>query len=363
MAAPWIGQEEARAVAGAMEGGWIAKGENIEHFEQAFCRSLGIKYAVAVSSGTAAVEVALRALGLEGKEVITTVHSCAATTLGMLHAGVRPQFVDIRPIDYNIDLDGLESSLTSRTAGILVVHCYGRACDMRRIQAVASRHGIPVIEDCAMALGAHASAHPVGTLGVMGCFSFYGNKIITTGEGGMVVTNDEALARKARVIRNYGQDPERPFVHVEYGYNFKLSNIHASIGLAQLSRLNEMLHRRRQNAEFLTKELKGVRGLTLPSSCPTLEHAYFAYPFQVEPGMRNEVCRRLEAMSIETRTMFPTLTRQPFYEQRFGRVDRIFPAADDVAANGLYVGCYPTLTDEMLKYLATGIKAAIAGSR
>lgn len=363
VAEPWIGEEEVRAVALAVKEGWVARGPAIEEFENTFARWLGVKHAVAVSSGTAAVEVALRVLDLEGREVLTTVHSCAATLLGMLHGGVQPRFVDIRLSDYNADPDQIGSHITPSTAAILVVHCYGRASDMGRIRSIADRYGLPVIEDCAMALGARVSGHAVGTLGTIGCFSFYGNKIITTGEGGMVVTNDETFARKARVIRNYGQEPGRPFLHVEYGYNFKMSNIHAAIGLAQLGRLEESLRRRRENARTLTRLLAEVESVRLPPACSEEENAYFCYPLLTESKERDRVCRQLEAMGIETRVMFPSLVTQPFYERRYGPADALYPVADYVAANGFYVGCSPTLTAEALEYLATAIRTAVQDKR
>ena len=360
VAEPWIDEEEVQRVAAVVRSGWIARGKEIKLFEQRVAEYLGAQDAVAVSSGTAALEVALRALRLEGKEIITTVASCVPTLNAILHAGCKPVFVDVDSRTYNIDTQQIEQRITAGTGAVLPVHLHGHPCDMDMLSAIAREYGLPLIEDCAIAMGAKYKEQEVGTFGAAGCFSFYANKMITTAEGGMVVTNDPEVAERARIIRDHGQHPEKPFYHVLYGYNFKLSNVHAAIGLAQMDKLQRSIKRRRDNAACLTTLLQEVEALQLPQEIERAYHVYFSYPILLkEAGIRDRLCAFLADQGIESRPMFGPMTRQPFFEDLFGVYPERFPVAERIGLNGFYVSCSPLLEKENVEYIASKIQEGL----
>lgn len=362
VAEPWIDEDEVQRAVAVLRSGWLARGPAIEQFERRVADYLGAQHAVAVSSGTAAVEVALRSLNLEGKEVITSACSCVATLNAILHAGCRPVFVDVEARSYNIDASQIERHITERTGALLPVHLYGHPCDMRPILRLAEEYHLAVVEDSAIAMGARYRGQIVGSLGSAGCLSFYANKMITTGEGGMLVTNDAELARMARIIRQHGQHPDQVFLHTVYGHNFKLTNLQAAIGLAQMDKLPRAIEKRRQIAATLTAELAGTEGIKLPGELDYAFHTYFAYPILLENRSRDELCRFLAANGIETRPMFGPMSRQPFFEERFGPYPERFPVAGRIGDNGFYVSCSPMLQGEEVKYVAAKIREGIHGS-
>jgi perosamine synthetase len=360
IAEPWINDDEIENVLKAMKSGWIARGKNISLFESKFANYFGVNYALTVSSGTAALEVALRVLNLKGKEVITTASSCAATANGILHAGFKPVFVDIDPITYNMDAEQIEDHITSNTGAILAVHIYGKPCDMKRIQEIAEERSITLIEDCAQSLGARYNKKLTGTFGEIASFSFYTNKIITTGEGGAIITNDKKVAEKIKIIRNNGQDPQKPFYHILYGYNFKMTNIQAAIGLAQLKKIEIIIKKRRENGKYLSKLFRGIEEIQLPKELPDRYNVFFCYPILLKKkGIRDKVCAYLSSKGIETRPMFSSMSTQPYFENLFGKYQETFSVTENVGKNGFYISCSPTLRKEDMKYMADTIKKCI----
>lgn len=340
--------------------GWLARGPELEKFEKRVADYLGAGEGVAVSSGTAAVEVALRALDLEGKEIVTSAASCVPTLNAILHAGCKPVFVDVEEGTYNMDPAQIESHISETTGALLPVHLYGHPCDMEPMQRLAAKYRLPIIEDCAVAMGARYRGQPVSTLGLAGCFSFYANKMITTGEGGMVVTRDPRLARKARIIRHHGQHPDRPFHHILYGHNFKMSNLQAAIGLVQMDKLAQGLERRRAAASALTERLSDLDELQLPREKAYAFHTYFSYPIVLRSSRRRDAMRRfLAEKGIETRPMFGPMSLQPFFEKRFGPYPERFPVAERIGRRGLYVSCSPLLRPEDVDYMASQIREAL----
>lgn len=363
VATPWITELEIQAVCEAVRSGYVSRGPAVEAFESAFAKRIGVRYAVAVASGTAAIEVALRCLDLQGREVLTTPHSCAASVLGILHAEAKPRFADVLRADGNLNPEQVEARLTPATAAILAVHCYGRACQIERLREIALKRGILLIEDCAMSLGAERNGRPLGTFGMVACFSFYGNKVITSGEGGVIATNEKSIAERARKIRNYGQEMGRPFHHVEYGYNFKMSNLHAALGAAQLTRLDEIFSRRRLNALRIQELLQAIPNIELLSAGPEQESAYFCIPLMTaDRRCRDEICVRLAEAGVETRVLFPSLHQQPFFRRYYETNNESFPVAEELAEKGFYVGCFPSLNEQDLQYLASSIRSAIASA-
>jgi perosamine synthetase len=364
VAEPWLDAEEVEQVLKAIKSGWIAKGEQLLQFEKGFAQYLGVKEAVAVSSGTAALEVALRALNPKGNEILTSAASCVATANAILHAGYKPVFVDIDPITYNLDPKQIKTRLSPQTGAMIPVHLYGHPCDMDPIMAISRETGIPVVEDCGQSLGAKYKGQFTGTFGKAACFSLYANKTITTGEGGIIATNDKELAERARLIRNQGQHPEKPFYHILFGYNFKMTNIQAAIGLGQLKKLNRAIERRRENAATLASLLSDIPEIQLPKEMPWAKCAYFCFPILLKDKKldRDRVCQFLKEKGIETRPMFGPISEQPYFIELFGHGEQ-FPLAKEVGDRGFYVSCSPTLNKSHLDYLALNIRKALGSCR
>lgn len=358
---PWMDGDEVREVLDALESGWIARGEKVSAFERGLAAVVGVPHARALASGTAALEAVLRALDVGGREVVTTAASCVATVNAILHAGARPVFVDVEPDTSNMRADEVARALSTRTAAVVAVHLYGHPADLGPMLEATRARGIPLVEDAAQALGACWNGRPVGSLGIAGVFSFYANKVLTTAEGGAVVTGRAALARRIEAIRDHGQALGRRFHHTEFGHNFKLSNLHAALGVAQLRKLRAALERRRANAAMLTALLAHVPGLTLPVQRPGITPAHFAYTL-VTPSrrVRDALARHLAGRGIESRPMFGPMSDQPFYRRLFGRPRRDFPVARRLGARGLYVGCWPGLEKTDIERIA---EAAREGMR
>ncbi|MGA3083229.1 MAG: DegT/DnrJ/EryC1/StrS family aminotransferase [Thermodesulfobacteriota bacterium] len=360
VSAPWIDEEDVQRATEVVRSGWLSRGPEVEEFEKKVAEFLGAGYGIAVSSGTAAVEVALRALDLEGKEIITSIASCVPTLNAILHAGCKPVFVDVEDSTYNIDVEQIEAHISDQTGALLPVHLYGHPCNMGPILDLANKYHLPIIEDCAIAMGAKYQGKYVSTLGAAGCFSFYANKMITTGEGGMVVTSDPQLAQQARIIRHHGQHPDRPFYHILYGHNFKLSNLQAAIGLSQMNKLQKSIERRRDHAAILTEKLADLQEIQLPREMPYAFHIYFSYPILLKtPNRRDRLCRFLADNGIETRPMFGPMSTQPFFEERYGPYPEQFLVAEQIGLNGFYVSCSPLLQPEDLDYMAVKIREGL----
>lgn len=360
VARPEFSKEETQAVAAVIRSGWITQGPRVREFEAQFARFVGARFAAATNTGTAALHVAL--IGLEvgpGDEVITTPLSCIASANPILFTGARPVFADVDPETYNIAVREVEKKLTSRTRAILPVHLFGHPVDMDPLLELAAARGIPVIEDASQAAGAEYRGRRVGALARAGTFSLYANKIVTSGEGGMVVTNDEELARRIASIRNFGQAPGRPFVHPLLGGNYKMSDLHAAVGLAQLARVDEFIARRRARVAELNAKLAGLDGLIarLPSDHPWARSVPFAYHLLFHsPALKGRVEAALHDAGVETRPFFSLINAQPPY-RALGFDPSETPVAADLFARGLYVSSSPTLTAEEVTLIAETLRA------
>ena len=312
IAHPLLGNEEQTAVLRVLTSGQLAQGENVALFERCFAALCQVQEAIAVASGTAALFLALLAHDIgPGDEVITTAFSFSATANTILQVGAVPVFVDIEPDTYTIDPIQVENAITPRTKAILPVHLYGHPCDMKHLEALASAYSLVLIEDACQAHNASINGKKVGSFGT-GCFSFYATKNMTTGEGGIVTTNDPVIAERVRLLRNHGQ--ETRYYQVALGYNLRMTEIQAAIGLVQINKLSEFTERRIANASFLTKHLQEfVQTPMVRSEC---YHVFHQYTIRV-PEKRSEWTTILHERGIGTAIHYPLpIHQQPFYLQK-----------------------------------------------
>lgn len=349
IAQPLLGREEEGAVLEVLRSGQLAQGPRVEAFERSFAEWLGVKYAVATSSGTAALHIALLAHGIgPGDEVITSPFTFIASANAILFCGARPVFVDIEPDTYNINPMLIEEAITSRTKAIMPVHIFGNPCDMQTIMAVARRHKLVVIEDACQAHGAEVNSQRVGTFGT-GCFSFYPTKNMTTGEGGMVTTDDPDLADRLRLLRNHGQ--RRRYYHEAVGYNFRMTEIQAAIGLVQLGKLDSFNERRIANAAYLDRHLQGV---VKPVVRPGHRHVYHQYTIRV-PAPRERWIQGLAERGVGTMIYYPL----PVHKQRVYLemgYEGSFPVAEQASAEVLSLPVHPALTSDDLATIVRAVE-------
>ena len=313
---PLLDGNEQAYVLDCLQTNWISSGgKYLEMFEEAFSASCGAQYGVACSSGTAALHLAFAALGIgSGDEVIVPCFNLIVGASSVIWTGAKPVLVDVDPSTMCLDPDRIEQEITPRTKAILAVHMYGHPCHMDPILEIARGQQLSVVEDGAQAHGAEYKHRRVGALGDVGCFSFYGNKILTTGEGGMLTTNDPAVAERVRFLRNQAfQEPR--FVHRELGFNYRLTNIQAAIGLAQCEKLDEKVARKRQIAAWYTERLDGERGITLPTEAGWARNVYWMYGILLDPlfgAARRSRVRWPTRRSRPARSSIPSISSRSF---------------------------------------------------
>lgn len=356
VAKPLIGEEEIEEVEKVLRSGFIAQGPKVAEFEEAFANYVGAEQAVATSSGTTALHVALLALGVgKGDEVITTPFSFAATGNCALYVGARPVFVDIDPSTFNLDPEGIEEAITEKTKAILPVHLYGQPARMDRIMEISQEHGIPVVEDAAQAHGAKFQDQMIGSIGDMACFSFYPTKNMTTSEGGMITTNSSKLADQARILKAHGE--RERYQHSVLGYNFRMTDIAAAIGLVQLKKLNGFNQKRIENAEYLTEHLKGISCIESPFVSPQVKHVFHQYTVRVKDGKRNDVMNYLNQEGIGTGIHYPIpIYKQELY-QNLGYNDH-WSETEKAASEVLSLPVHPSLSVEELEKIVITLEAA-----
>jgi dTDP-4-amino-4,6-dideoxygalactose transaminase len=344
-----IGRAEIAAVNRVLHSGQIAQGACVAQFETEFANLCGAREAVAVNSGTAALFIALLAHGVgAGDEVITSPFTFAATANAVLMTGARPVFVDIRESDFNIDPDLIAARITPRTKAVIPVHLYGHPADMTRISEIARRHALAVIEDACQAHGAEWNDRRVGGFGT-GCFSFYPTKNMTTGEGGMVTTDDPQVAHRLRLLRSHGA--ERAYQHTELGYNFRMTDISAAIGLAQLHRLDAFTRKRRANARYYGSHLSGV---ITPSEAAGALHVFHQYTVRVPQG-RDALQAKLVEEGIGSAVYYPKpLHQQPYYRE-LGFDDKL-PVAEAMSNEVLSLPIWPGLSTAARKRVAESVR-------
>ncbi len=354
VAQPLLGEEERQAVLAVLESGQLAQGRVVAEFERHFAEWCGVRHAVAVSSGTAALHTALLAHGIgAGDEVITSPFTFIASANAALFVGARPVFVDVDPDTFCLDPELVEAAITPRTRAILPVHLYGYPTDMPRLQEIARRHDLLLVEDACQAHGASVYGRKVGAIGDSGVFSLYPTKNITSGEGGFLTTDSDAVAEQAHLIRSHGAS-ER-YRHDVLGYNFRLSDVHAAIGLAQLSKIDEFNAARRRNAAYLSRALAGVEGIRLPIEQSGFRHVYHQYTIRVLDGRRDVVQQELTHMGVGSSIHYPLpIHKQPLY-QRLGYADQEFPVTERLAAEVLSLPVHPGLAESDLERIVRAI--------
>ena len=360
---PTLQGNEKKYVSECIDTNWISSsGVFIEKFEEMFSKACNVKYGVSCSNGTTALHLAMASLGVgKGDEVILPAFTIIAVANAVLYTGAIPVFVDSEPRTWNMDPDRIEEKITPRTKAIIAMHTYGCPADMDKINAIAKKHSIFVIEDAAEAHFALYKGKPTGSLGDVSCFSFYANKIITTGEGGMVVTNNKEIADKARLLRNHAFIQPR-FVHHEVGFNYRMTNIQAAIGVAQMERADELLAGRMSNAPRYEAELKGIEGLTLAPECPYGTNVYWMYGILIDQKKfgrgKDEVMKLLKESGVETRSFFYPMHMQPVFRNN-SEIDcsGAYPVSEQLYEQGLYLPSSSHLTTEQIKEISAKLKA------
>lgn len=357
---PYIGEEETQGVLEVLRSGMLVQGPRVKQLEEAWASVCGVRHAVATANGTAALHAALLAHGVgPGDEVITTSFTFIASVNSILYTGARPKFVDILPCCFNMDPGLIEAAITPRTKAIIVVHLYGYPCYMDRIMDVARRHGIAVVEDAAQAIGADYLGKRVGSFGT-GCFSLYATKNVMSGEGGMITTDDDEIARQCRLIRAHGM--ERRYYHDRLGYNFRMTDLHAAIGLAQLQRLDEFTTRRRANAAYLNERITNPK-VTLPSGgCrlrerPAAGHVWHQYTIRVVGLDRDEAVMKLNAANVGTGIFYPLPAHKQQHLRDLGYGTDDLPVTEQVSHEVVSLPVHPLLSKDELQIIVDAVNA------
>lgn len=362
---PLLDGKEKQYLNECIETGWISsEGAFVKQFEQAFAARVGRKHGVAVSNGSMALDAAIVALGIgSGDEVILptfTIISCAAA---IVRAGAIPVVVDSHPHTWNMEINQLEAKITPKTKAIMVVHIYGLPVDMEPVQELAQKYGLLVIEDAAEMHGQTYKGKPCGSFGDISTFSFYPNKHITTGEGGMLVTDDEGLAERCRSLRNLCFQPQQRFVHEDLGWNLRMTNLQAAVGLAQLERLDEFVVRKRKMGQRYTELLANVPSLELPiPRTDYAENIYWVYGVVLKddvPFDAAEAMRRLRDYKIGTRPFFWPMHEQPVFHKMELFKGESHPVAERIARRGFYLPSGLALTNEQIERVAEALPAIL----
>jgi perosamine synthetase len=347
---PMIGEAEKTAVLEVLESGMLAQGPRVEGLEKRFAEVCGVEHAIATSSGTTALHSALLANEIgPGDEVITTPFTFIASANSILFVGAKPVFVDIEENTFNIDVGLIEKAITPRTKGIMPVHLYGCMCDMDAIEEIARRHALKIIEDACQAVGATHNGRRAGSIGT-GTFSLYATKNVMSGEGGMITTNDAAIAHQCRLMRNQGM--QRRYYHDMLGYNFRMTDVHAAIGLAQMDRLEEFTEKRRKNAAYLNEKITSVITPKVPEG---FEHVWHQYTVRLAEGRdRDAAIKHLGDAGVGTGVFYPV----PVHKQGYMRDlvgDMTLPVSERLAGEVLSLPVHPHLTQDDLEKIVTEV--------
>jgi len=364
---PLLDGRELEYASDAISTGWISgAGAYIDRFEAAFAEYCDVPHAIGVSNGTAALQVAVRALDLPPEsEVILPSFTIVSCAIAVVDSGLIPVFVDVEEDTWNVSASTIEQAIGPKTRAIMIVHMYGHPVDVDPIRELIGDRPIAIIEDAAQAHGARYRGRKCGGRGDISTFSFFANKLVTTGEGGMVTTSDDHLAARARSLRNLCFKPESRFVHDELGWNFRLSNLHAAVGLAQLENADKHLQHKRQLAGWYSQRLATIDGLTLPVQHDHAESGYWMYGIVLDPALGKSavaVSKALLDEGIQTRPFFQSLHRQPPFEDYRARWSgRSFEVTDRIAEYGLYLPTSASLDEATADFIAETLKAVLAG--
>lgn len=362
---PLLDGNEKKYLLECIETGWISsEGPFIKRFEERFAALVGRKYGIAVCNGTAALDASVEALGIgRGDEVVMPTFTIISCINQIVRAGAKPVLVDSDPLTWNMDVTQIEAKITARTKAIMAVHIFGLPVDMEPLLELARKHGLKVIEDAAEMHGQACMGRPCGSFGDISTFSFYPNKHITTGEGGMIVTDDLALAEKCRSLRNLCFKPEQRFVHDELGWNLRMTNLQAALGLAQMERLDKFVQIKRRMGARYTELLAGTPGIQLPlAHTDYADNIYWVFGMVLDdsvPFDAKEAMARLGKLGIGTRPFFWPMHEQPVFRKMGLFANINFPVAERIARRGFYIPSGLALTDEQMEQSAAAVKEVL----
>lgn len=370
---PKISKNARKYILDCLNSGWVSSGKYIEKFEKEFAKFIGTKYAVSCSSGTSALHLSIAALDIgRGDEVIMPALTIISSALACIYQGAKPVLVDVDLLTGNIDPKKIEEKITEKTKAIMVVHLYGHPADMDPILKIARKNKLAIIEDAAQAHGAEYAGKRVGGIGDIGCFSFYGNKIITTGEGGMVVTNNKKIWERIKLLRNLAHDPEKRFLHKEIGFSYRMTNLQAALGLSELEEVDELIKKKIWIANEYNKRLHNITNLQLPYTSKNVKNVYWMYGIKLKTPpagragqmsniKRDELLERLRILGVDTREFFVPLHKQPalFPSTGSGQVREKYPVSEDLSKRGFYIPSGLAITEKQIETVANSLKQAI----
>jgi perosamine synthetase len=365
---PLFNEQVSKYVNECLSAGWISsEGRFVREFENAWARYSQADYGIAVSNGTTALEVAMASLGLEpGDEVIMPTFTIISCALAVLEAGAVPVLVDSDSRTWCLDVNQVKAKITSRTRAIMPVHMYGHPADMDPLLELAQRYRLFIVEDAAEAHGAEYKGRKIGGIGDLSCFSFYANKIITTGEGGMVLTKSLELAERIRSLRDLCFRKERRFYHTELGHNYRLTNLQAAVGLAQVEQIEEHLRRKRWMGKSYTERLRDLEQLSLPVEEPWAKNVYWMYGIVLSNKINLdalEFSNRLKIKGVETRPFFLGMHEQPVFQKRRMFLDEHYPVAERLARKGLYLPSGLTITEKQIDTVCEAVRQVLSAAQ
>lgn len=363
LSSPDITHKEVELINQVLATPYLSIGSKIKEFEEKIASYLGTKYAIAVNSGTSALHLCIRSLDIkDGDEVITAPFSFVASANCILFERAKPVFVDVDRDSLCLDANKIEEKITDKTKAILPVHIFGHPCEMDKVLAIARKYNLAVIEDACEALGTEYQGKKVGSFGDCGVFGFYPNKQITTGEGGMVVTSNEKIAKLCRSLRNQGRDEGDSWLsYTRLGYNYRMPELSASLGVVQMARIDEILEKRQKVADFYNNRLSRVGGLKIPYTAPKVKMSWFVYVIRLDERkfsqeQRDSIIQELTSRGIDCRDYFPPIHLEPFYIQMFGYQKGSFPVTEQVSRLTIALPFYNNLAEEEVDYICDNLE-------
>ena len=362
MSAPELNEDDKKAVLEVLRTGRLALGPKAVEFEKAMADYIGVKYAVAVSSGTSGLHILVKSLNIkDGDEVLVPSFTFAASVNAIIYENAKPVFVDIEPETYNLDPEDLERKITRKTKAIMAVDVFGHPAEWDRILEIACKYNLKVIDDSCEALGAEYKGRKVGQFGDAACFAFYPNKQITTGEGGIIVTNNPEIAKIARSLRNQRRDEMCAWLeHNRLGYNYRMDEMSAALGVSQLKRIETFLAKRERVARSYTDSLKKFSWVKTPSVKPYVRMSWFVYVVTLKEGLdRDIIIKRLEEKGIPARGYFSPIHLQPYIKKAFGTKEGMLPVTENIAKRTLALPFHNNLMEEEIKRVVEELKAAV----
>ncbi|HMO00090.1 MAG TPA: DegT/DnrJ/EryC1/StrS family aminotransferase [Miltoncostaeaceae bacterium] len=365
LAKPVIGDRERELVDEVLRSGQLSLGPMVPRFEQAWCDRIGVKHAVAVSSGTAGLHLCLHALGLgPGDEVVTSSFSFVASANAILFTGATPVFAEVDPLTFNMDPAAVEAAITPRTKAILIVDIFGYPADVPALVRIADRHGLARVEDACQTIDGAYDGRKLGTFGHPAVYGFYANKQLTTAEGGVVLTDDPVLAGRLQSLRNQGRSDDGAWlVHSRLGVNYRLSDVHSAIGVAQLERLSDMMAGRARVAGWYQERVRGIDGVSPMYEGPQTR-SWFVYAPRLDADLdRDRIIGDLDAVGVSAKPYLPCIHLQPFYQHEHGHRPGEFPVTEAISASTIALPFFPEMTEAQVERVCGALAAAIAGHR